>query len=75
MSAESLGAKFSFKGIPRDPARIPVVLKALRLFWEQHPDWRLGQTLVNLTQSIEAGPEMFHLEDDRLLEILRNESL
>lgn len=37
----------SFSGPPRDRARIPVILDALRLAWEQHPDERLGQLLTN----------------------------
>jgi hypothetical protein len=43
----------------RDPNRIPEVLEALRKVWEQCPDLRLGQLLVNV-----AGPhDIFPLED------------
>ena len=51
----------------RDPARIEVMLNALREAWLKDPDVRLGQLLVNHSRIDEACPEIFHLEDDQLL--------
>lgn len=51
----------------RDPARIPLVLEAIRAVWEEHPDWRLCQLLQN------AAPhrhDLYSLEDDDLLALL-----
>lgn len=54
----------------RNPERIPEVLKALEAYWRTLPDCRLGQLLVNLTPEPQ---DIFYLEDDALLEILRNQ--
>lgn len=48
----------------RDPNRIPVVLDALRTYWEEHPDWRLCQLVVNVA---ERGNDPFYVEDDAFL--------
>jgi len=48
----------------RDPARIPLVLEALRIYWEQNPDLRLGQIVSNLAPFDTA---LFYLEDATLL--------
>jgi hypothetical protein len=58
------------RGAPvRDPARIPVLLDALRAAWEQSPDLRLTQLLVNL---LDARPNpIFSVEDDVVLARLR----
>ena len=62
---------------PRDPNRIPEILAALEARWQEVPDQRLGQVLVNLVRR-ELSPEpesegeaLFAVEDDKLLEILR----
>lgn len=52
----------------RDPKRIPLVLEELRKLWEQYPDWRFGQLLVNLP--FERDP--FHMEDDEMIKFLRS---
>jgi uncharacterized protein YihD (DUF1040 family) len=52
----------------RDPARIDTVLEALRLAWQQDPDLRLGQLVVNAVRPASPCPELFHVEDDALLE-------
>lgn len=55
----------------RNPKRIPAILDELRTLWESHPDWRLGQLIANLTR--ECGlDDPFFVEDDRLLETIRN---
>lgn len=52
----------------RDPARIPVVLDLLAQLWEKYPDWRLGQLVVNVSDT----DEIFYVEDDRVEKGLRN---
>lgn len=48
----------------RPPERIPVVLKRLGEAWSRHPDMRLGQLLLNLTNT---GPSpLFDMEDTAL---------
>ncbi|MBN8866766.1 MAG: hypothetical protein J0H98_04380 [Solirubrobacterales bacterium] len=61
---------------PRDESRIPQVIEALEARWQETPDQRLGQFLINLVRR-ELAPDpndeanrLFSLEDDKLLEIL-----
>ena len=53
--------------IPRDPARIQVVLDKLRDVWQKNPDLRLAQLIVNVSGRTQPCPEIFYLEDDVLL--------
>jgi uncharacterized protein YihD (DUF1040 family) len=48
----------------RDPKRIPKILKELRKIWEEHPDLRLGQLMLNL------GFDFYYIEDDELIKKL-----
>lgn len=50
-------------GKPRDPARIDIVLSALRAYWLANPDLRLGQIVVNAAD----GGDPFGVEDDMLM--------
>jgi hypothetical protein len=50
----------------RDPARIPRILDAIRLMWEERPDWRLGQLLVNVMHPSRPTPQIFYYEDTEL---------
>lgn len=50
-------------GQPRDPARIDIVLAALRAYWLANPDLRLGQIVVNAAD----GGDPFGIEDDALM--------
>ena len=56
----------------RDPKRIPLVLEALRIYWEQNPDLRLGQLLNHLAPFDAA---LFYMEDDVLLRSLTDASI
>jgi hypothetical protein len=49
----------------RNPERITSMLDALRLVWEQNPDWRLGQLISNVVQTRYRGQEtdLFFVED------------
>ena len=52
----------------RNPDRIPQVLEEIEHLWRQHPDWRLGQLICNLTAW--ANPEEvspYDIEDDELV--------
>lgn len=51
----------------RDPSRIKEILAVLEKIWSANPDLRLGQIIVNATQSKEPCPEVFYLEDSKLL--------
>ncbi len=49
--------------MPRDPDRIPVILRKLEKVWRKVPDQRLGQLIGNA-----AGTDNFRLiEDDEML--------
>ena len=60
----------------RDPERIPKVLKALEKFWVKRPDLRLGQILCILSANVVGSSykitDNFYLEDDKLLEALKD---
>ena len=47
--------------MPRDPNRIPRILRALEAAWRCYPDLRLGQLLCN--QLLEDHG-MYYVEDD-----------
>ena len=55
----------------RDPNRIKPTLELVEQIWEQHPDLRLGQLLVNAVRPSNPVPEIFYAEDDKLVEGLR----
>ncbi|MCX7168600.1 MAG: hypothetical protein NTV11_20330 [Rhodocyclales bacterium] len=54
----------------RDPKRIEIILGAIRKTWEQDPDLRLGQLLLNAIQPEERCPAVYYVEDDVMLERL-----
>ncbi len=58
---------------PRDGARIPLVLEAIRKVWQKQPDLRLGQLLMNTLVTAGPCPELFYTEDDTLVKLLENE--
>ena len=58
----------------RNPERIPAILHTFQECWEKHPDWRLGQLLVNIAKPSEPCPQLFYLEDDVFLELLQEMS-
>ena len=51
----------------RDPKRIDGLLDAIREIWTRFPDVRLGQIIVNATQPKNPCPEVFNIEDSKLL--------
>lgn len=56
----------------RDPARIDLVLAALREAWLESPDLCLGQLLINAARPSDPCPEVFHMEDEELLRRLNS---
>lgn len=58
-----LADKFK-KWVPRDPARIPVVLEEIRKIWVNKPDLRLGQIIEIASLK---GPSIFYIEDEELV--------
>jgi len=57
---------------PRDPKRIPEVLEAIREYWEQNPDLRLGQIIAGISHDRHNTFDPFNLEDDTLLDSLED---
>lgn len=57
----------------RDPARIPEILALIQTAWEEFPDMRLGQLLINVTGVHVLGETkgLFMLEDDQLMDDLQ----
>ena len=51
----------------RDPMRIMNILQGVQEVWEQFPDLRLGQLLLNGTDDT----ILYYLEDEELVEYLR----
>ena len=52
----------------RDPDRIPPVIDRLWKAWEQHPDMRLTQLVLNACAGRTARwPDVWEVEDDELL--------
>ena len=50
----------------RNPNRINEILNTFKQIWEQYPDMRFGQLVVNL-----LGIDPFHMEDDVILKIFK----
>ena len=58
----------------RNPDRIPKILKELEKFWEQVPDWRLGQVISNFSYELMGNNDPFYMEDKDLLELVKNKN-
>ena len=58
----------------RNPERIPEILKELERFWKQVPDLRLGQIISNLSYESMRNNDPFYMEDDDLLELLKQKN-
>jgi hypothetical protein len=54
----------------RDPKRIPLILKQLEEVWQEHPDLRLGQLVLNVLSGDIPNPLLYYIEDDKLVETL-----
>jgi uncharacterized protein YihD (DUF1040 family) len=52
----------------RNPERIEHILATLRRVWDQEPDLRLGQLVVIAAKPQLPCPEVFHANDEVLLQ-------
>lgn len=52
----------------RDPDRIKKILDTLERAWTLNPELRLGQLIVNAARPAAPCPEVFYIEDDKLLD-------
>ena len=55
----------------RDPKRIKELLNELEKFWNEVPDWRLGQIVSNLSRDCGYGTDPFYIEDGEFLAKLK----
>lgn len=54
--------------MPRKPERIPLVLQKVEEIWREHPDWRLGQLIENISMWADpAQVSAWDLEDNVLV--------
>lgn len=51
----------------RNPSRINEILNQLAEIWQQNPDLRLGQLILNVIPDLQA----YYIEDDKLIELLK----
>ena len=60
------------KQAPRDISRIQPFCDRLAKAWEQLPDQRFGQLMMNLLSDYrrEHGRDVFYVEDDALIETI-----
>ena len=54
----------------RDPNRIPEMIQTLERIMTANPDLRMGQILVGAAQAQGWNTDIFHTEDDSMLEAL-----
>lgn len=52
----------------RDIRRIDRILEVLGDYWKLVPDWRLGQLISNIF----GNNDIFYLEDEKFIEVVRN---
>ena len=50
----------------RDKNRIKPFLERLEKVWNKVPDWRFGQLMCNVLNSMRKDP--FYVEDDKMIE-------
>lgn len=58
-------------GLPTREAEINMLGQMIVASWIQHPEWRLGQLVSNITDLRDR--DVFHLQDQELLEGLAHE--
>lgn len=55
----------------RNPDRIDIFLQKLGKIWKENcPDWRFGQLMVNVLNSMQKDP--FFPEEDEMIEYFEN---
>jgi hypothetical protein len=50
----------------RDPKRIPDILAKIEELWEEQPDLRLMQLLINALRPEDPSSELYSIEDSKL---------
>lgn len=61
--------------VQRDPNRIEPTLRILEAVWKENPDWRLGQLISNASYYATEHLDPFYVEDDTLVDGIRNLAL
>ena len=56
----------------RDPNRIDGMLREIGWHWKRCPDLRLGQLLVNAAQMAGRSADIFYVEDNDMIEYIRD---
>jgi uncharacterized protein YihD (DUF1040 family) len=56
----------------RDKARISEMIKLIEEIWNENPDFRLGQLIVNAVKPSEPCPQVFYVEDDVMMNKLKD---
>ncbi len=59
----------------RSPERIGQILQVLHEIWEENPDLRLGQLIVNAARLTDPAADVFNIEDNALLKGMRDYQL
>lgn len=57
----------------RDPARIHRIISMLESYWEQNPDLRLCQIVLNTVNTAAFSSSPYYVEDDVFEEALRQQ--
>jgi hypothetical protein len=52
----------------RNPERIPKILNEIEKIWQQYPDLRLGQLILNLEYRL----PLYQIEDEELVAALKS---
>lgn len=55
----------------RKPKRIKEISIELEKCWNNHPNWRLGQLISNLSYELMGNNDPFFITDEELLELLK----
>ncbi len=55
----------------RDSKKITITISAIQMIWEENPDLRISQPIVNVIRPDDPCPQVFYCEDDELLKRLQ----
>lgn len=57
----------------RDPKRIEPFLEELEVLWKESPDLRFGQLVYSLNHKICKDGDVFNVEDEKYLKVIKDE--
>lgn len=63
--------KGEWRNMMRDPKRIHLFLVELEALWLEYPDLRLGQLIVYILTAPGAFENLFYIEDEKMLQLIR----